>query len=184
MPSQNSIHFLCRWLWLIGTVMTTAVSSAPLLADTPKNYPPTRKDNVREVLHSVEIVDPYRWLEDQDRPETRAWIDAQIAYTRAALDPLPGRAALKNRLAELLRVDSIGFPTPRKGWYCYSRKRADQDLYVLYRRKGLKGPEEVLIDPHTLSADHTKSVSSLAVSDDASLLIYAIREGGADETTM
>jgi prolyl oligopeptidase len=38
--------------------------------------PPTRRDNVREVLHGVEIVDPYRWLEDDESPETRAWIDA------------------------------------------------------------------------------------------------------------
>ena len=48
---------------------------------TPKAPPETRRDNTREVLHGVEIADPYRWLEDQESPETRAWIDAQNEYT-------------------------------------------------------------------------------------------------------
>jgi prolyl oligopeptidase family protein len=37
-------------------------------AQIPKP-PPSRVDNVREVIHGVEIIDPYRWLEDQDAPE-------------------------------------------------------------------------------------------------------------------
>ena len=49
---------------------------------TPKP-PATRTDNVKETLHDVELTDPYRWLEDQNSPETRAWIGAQDAYTRS-----------------------------------------------------------------------------------------------------
>src|SRR5438445_12572555 len=56
--------------------------------------PPTRQDNVREVLHGVEIVDPYRWLEDQASPETRAWIEAQNRYTLGVLDGTPWRGAI------------------------------------------------------------------------------------------
>ena len=67
--------------------------------------PPTRHDNVREVLHGVEIVDPYRWLEDRRAPETRAWIDAQNRYTQALLDGAPGRDAIRDRLSALSRYD-------------------------------------------------------------------------------
>ena len=60
--------------------------------------PPTRRNEVREVLHGVEIVDPYRWLEDDASPETRAWIDAQNAYTHGLLDERPGRDAIRKRI--------------------------------------------------------------------------------------
>jgi hypothetical protein len=62
----------------------------PIYAQVPAP-PPTRQDNVREVIHGVEIVDPYRWLEDQDAKETRDWVAAQNAYTHSLLDGLPMR---------------------------------------------------------------------------------------------
>jgi len=39
--------------------------------------PPTRQDDVQETLHGVTVPDPYRWLEDQESSETRAWINQQ-----------------------------------------------------------------------------------------------------------
>jgi prolyl oligopeptidase len=73
----------------------------PLMAATIPE-PKTRKIPVEDTLHGVKLVDPYRWLEDQQSPETRAWIDEQNRYTRALLDPLPGRDRIATRLAELL----------------------------------------------------------------------------------
>ena len=75
----------------------------------------------------------------------------------------------------------IGTPTARNGSYFFSRRRADQDLPVVYRRKGVDGADEVLLDPHPLSADHMTSVSLLDVSADATLVAYGIRQGGEDE---
>src|SRR3990170_240394 len=143
--------------------------------------PETRRDNVKETLHGVEIVDPYRWLEDQESPETRAWIDAQNKYTETILGSIPGRASLKQRLSELMRIDTIGVPTVRNGRYFFSKKKADQDLSVLYLRRGLTGEDEVLIDPHPWSPDHTISVSLLDVARDGRLLAYGVRQGGEDE---
>jgi len=53
--------------------------------------PATRVEPVTEELHGHTIVDPYRWLEDDESPETRAWVDAQNAYTRRVLDASPSR---------------------------------------------------------------------------------------------
>jgi prolyl oligopeptidase len=143
--------------------------------------PPTRQDNVREIMHGVEIVDPYRWLEEQESPETREWIDAQNAYTHALLDGLPVREPIHRRLTELMRIDRLGSPSERGGSYFFFKRRADQDLAVLYRRKGLLGKDEVLIDPHPMSADHTTSIGSTWEARDGSLLAYSIRQGGEDE---
>jgi len=143
--------------------------------------PPTRVDNVRETLHGVEIIDPYRWLEDQRSPETRAWIDAQNRYTESILSALAGREALKQRVTELTKIDVIGIPTERRGRYFFSKRRADQDIAVLYMRRGREGKDEVLIDPHPMSADRTTTVDIADVSDDGTLLAYVVRQGGEDE---
>ena len=59
--------------------------------------PPTPKKPVEETIHGVKIVDNYRWLEDQDAPETRKWLHDQIAYTKSVLSQYPGRDALLKR---------------------------------------------------------------------------------------
>ena len=76
--------------------------------------PTTRREDVREILHGVEVPDPYRWLEDGAAPETRAWLSAQQEYARPFLDT-PIRGRIRKRLAELMKVDAIGFPFERRG---------------------------------------------------------------------
>jgi len=142
--------------------------------------PPTRREPVVERLHGVDVPDPYRWLEDQEAPETRAWIEVQNAHTDRVLAQMPGREALKARLTELLKIDTIGTPTAIGDRLFYFKRRADQELSVLHYRRG-KGPEEVLLDPHSLSPDHTTGVGVLAYTADGSLMAYSVREGGRDE---
>jgi prolyl oligopeptidase len=152
--------------------------------DAKAGCPPvTQVDEVKETLHGVVVSDPYRWLEDQESPETRAWIAAQNACTQSVLNALPGREAIAKRLGELLRVDMIGLPTERGGKYFYTKRLAGQDLYVLYMRREA-GAEEVLVDPAGLSADHTISVNFEAISDDGKTVAYGVRKGGEDEVSV
>ena len=158
-------------------------ATSSVQAQVPKP-PPSRVDNFREVIHGVEIVDPYRWLEEQDSPETRTWIDAQNKYTHSLLDTLPARPLIQKRLSELLRVDTVGTPFQQGGRYFLFKKRAADDLSILYVRQGLNGKDEVLIDPHTLSPDHTTDISLLDASSDGKLIVYSVRRGGQDETEL
>ncbi|MGH9366123.1 MAG: prolyl oligopeptidase family serine peptidase [Thermoanaerobaculia bacterium] len=174
--------FSSRTLRLSAAAAVLAFLRAPAApADGP---PETRKEEIRETLHGAEIADPYRWLEDQDSPETRAWIDAQNAYTRELLAKVPGREQFEKRVGEMLRIDVIGTPTERPGRYFFSWRRADRDLPILYVRRGWKGKDEVLVDPHPLSPDHSISVNFLDISLDGSLVAYGVREGGEDEVTV
>jgi prolyl oligopeptidase len=146
--------------------------------------PKTRTDNVKELIHGVEIADPYRWLEDQQSLETRAWIDAQNRYSRALLDSLPGREAQKRRLTELMKVETIDVPRERNGKYFFKRRSAAQDQGVLYIRVGADSKDEVLVDPNPLSPDGNVSVGLQDVSKDGMLVAYSLRHGGEDETTV
>ena len=159
-------------IWLLALLLTAQVAGPP----------PSRRNDVVDVMHGVSIHDPYRWLEDQNSPETRAWINAQNTYSHSILEKLAGRDGIARRLGELMKVDSIHVPTERNGRYFFSRRRADQDLYVIYMRQGATGKDEVLVDPHPMSADHSVSVDIRGVTPDGSLLAYGIRRGGADET--
>jgi prolyl oligopeptidase len=146
--------------------------------------PPTRREEVRETLHGTEITDPYRWLEDQKSPETRAWIDAQNTYTQSLLNKIPGRDAIRRRLAELVKVDTVSTPIAAGGRYFFSKRRADQELAVLYVREGLHGKDEILVDPHGMSPDKTTSVSLQAVTHDGKVMAYGVRQGGEDELSI
>jgi prolyl oligopeptidase len=171
-------------LLLLALAIITA-SAAPAMAQDNKMKcpPPTRVEEVKETIHGVVVSDPYRWLEDQNSPETRAWIDTQNACTQSLLKTLPGSDAIAKRLGELIKVDTIRLPSERGGRYFYSKRAAGQDLFVLYMRRGT-GPEEVLMDPASLSADHTTSVNFEGLSDDGKLVAYGVRRGGEDEVSI
>src|SRR2546421_8750292 len=47
------------------------------------------------------VPDPYRWLEEPDAPETRAWIEAENRVTESYLAQIPRRATLRQRLTQL-----------------------------------------------------------------------------------
>ena len=146
--------------------------------------PATRRDDVQEVLHGVTLVDPYRWLEDQNAPETRAWIDAQNRHAHSLLDARPRRAAIRERLTALSRRDTQWAPTERAGRYFILKRRAGDDLPVLTVRAGLQGEDAVLLDPAPLSPDHTTSIEIEDIAMDGSVLAYGVRTSGEDETEL
>ena len=166
-----------------GAALVFLLAAAEPPASLPAP-PPTRVDNVKEILHGVTLVDPYRWLEDQQAPETRAWIDAQNRYAHMLLDPLPMRASIRDRLAALARQDTQWAPTERAGRYFILRRRAGDDLPVLYVREGLEGKETALLDPAPLSPDRTTSVSIEDIAMDGSTIVYGVRTSGEDETEL
>jgi prolyl oligopeptidase len=151
---------------------------------TAGKCPPAAKiDSAKDTYGSTVVPDPYRWLEDQNSPETRAWIEAEQKCTEAALSNLAGRAQLTKRLGELLHTDSFEAPVERGGRYFFRKRLAGQDLMQLYIRRAWNAPDEVLIDPLPWSPDHSANVSLVSVSRDGKFVFYGRRDGGQDEIT-
>ena len=146
--------------------------------------PKARLDSATDTYGTTTVADPYRWLEDQSSPETRAWIDSEDKCTDAALGKLPGRDALHKRLADLFHTDSYSLPLERSGRYFFTRRLAGQDLALIYMRRGRTGKDELLIDPLGWSKDHSASATIEEASRDGKLLFYSRREGGQDEVTV
>jgi len=188
---MRQVSFGTRWTGLRAgafalTLAATGLWFCNLRAQSPGDPRPpmTKTEQVKDNYHGVEVIDPYRWLEDQQSPATRAWIDAQNKYTQSLFEAWPEREQLKRRVAELLKIDSIDVPTERNGRLFFLKRAAEQDQGVLYLRKSRGGADEVLVDPIPMSTDHTVSVLLDAVSDDGALIAYGLRQGGEDETTV
>ncbi len=146
--------------------------------------PPTEAKPVTDDLHGTKITDPYRWLEDQKSPETRAWIDAQMKYTEQYLSQVKIRPEIVNELTKLERVESYSIPIERGGSYFFKKRLADENQGSIYVRHGLHGQDERLIDATKLSTDQNTSVQIADISKDGKLLVYGTRGGGADEETV
>jgi prolyl oligopeptidase len=179
MSNSNSKKQILNFGFFILTFLT--ISSCSKQVPPP---PDTRRDDVVDNIHGTSIADPYRWLEDQNSPETRAWIDEQNKYTQSFLDKVPSKEAIRARYTELLRVDDITLPGQADEKFFFQKRDADQDLMVICMRKGLEGEDQVLIDPHGMSSDHTTSVNIVGYSDNGELLAYGIRKGGEDEVAI
>ncbi|MCA9267378.1 MAG: S9 family peptidase, partial [Planctomycetales bacterium] len=146
-------------------------------------YPETRKSDDVDTYHGVRVADPYRWLEDDNSAETKAWVAAQNKTTFAYLKSLPNRDALERRLTELWNYERFGLPRRREARYFYSRNDGLQNQSVLYTAPGLDERPEVLLDPNTLSEDGSVALASWSASDDGKLLAYALSDGGSDWRT-
>ena len=147
--------------------------------------PPTVVEPITEALHGVEITDPYRWLEDQNSPRTRAWLEEQTAYTRAYFDAIPGREQIKERVRELMAFkEVISEPWNVGDRYFFLKRQEDREQPVIVTRSGLFGEETVLVDPALRSTGSSTAVSIVAISHEARFLAYSVRQGGTDHSAL
>src|SRR5690554_4377947 len=150
-------------------------------SDTDKTliYPETRKDTVVDTYFGENINDYYRWLEDDRSEETAGWVTAQNEVTFAYLDQIPYREQLRKQLEDRWNYEKIGAPFVEGNYTYYYKNDGLQNQSVLYR-KGSDGKEEIFLDPNTFSKDGTTSLASVSFTEDGSLVVYAISEGGSD----
>ncbi len=167
---------------LVAALLPTGLSLSQNSA-TRGRVPSTRRSDFVETLHGVSIPDPYRWLEEQWSPETRAWLDAQMGYSRPLLNSLPSYTRVEKRLREFFNIDQIsGIPTVVSGNLYYGKRPKNAERFALYVRDGLQGQERLLLDPAEISQDVSITVGMRGVYGPGRYLVYEIRHGGEDET--
>lgn len=178
----RSRFVLATTLALVGWLLTTHAWSADLdaRANARFNYPNTRKADVVDDYHGTQIVDPYRWLEELDSPETQAWVAEQNRVTFAYLKSLPNREKIRQRLTQLWNYERFGLPVKRAGRYFYNRNDGLQNQSAVYVVDRLNGPARLLIDPNRLSSDGTVALSNWVPSEDGRMLAYGLASAGSD----
>ena len=143
------------------------------------NYPETQKNPVVDNYFETEVIDNFRWLEDDRSKETEEWVGTENEVTFEYLSNIPYRKQLKDRLSELWNYEKIGAPFTEGDYTYYYKNDGLQNQYVVYRKKE-DADEEVFLDPNTFSEDGTTSLSGLSFSKDGKTAAYSISEGGSD----
>jgi prolyl oligopeptidase len=137
---------------------------------------------VTDDYFGTKIVDNYRWLEDPKSDQTRAFIDAENAYTNGYLQQAHIRAQIADDLDPLINITVTSAPMERGGNYFFYRRLAGEGQASIYVRHGWTGKDQRILDPAVLSRDPNTSVYMNDVSRDGNLVAYSVKEGGADET--
>ncbi len=143
-------------------------------------YPTANKTDQVDTYHGVKVADPYRWLENIDSAETKAWIEAENHLTSGYLDTIPGRDAIRKRLTELWNYERISAPQHYGSRYFFSKNDGLQNQAELYVSEGLTAQPRLLLDPNTLSNDGTVALKDTAISTDGKYMAYGLSSAGSD----
>lgn len=165
------------------SILSVILLLAVLGAAGKLSYPPAPRGTVTDTYFGTTVADPYRWMESIDSPQTTAWVVAQGALTRSYLDAIPQRAAIRDRLRQVINFEKFGLPFREGRHYFYSHNSGLQNQSVYYIADTPTQGGKVFLDPNTLSKDGTVSLGGLAFSRDGKYVAYATQSGGSDVQT-
>ena len=167
-----------------AALLVLCAFAASAAAQTSFTYPKPRRADQVDDFHGTKVADPYRWMEDTESAETRAWIDAENRLTQSYISGIPERDKIKNRLTEIWNYERYSAPAKiADGFYLYSKNDGLQNQSVIYRSKSIDDPGTVFFDPNTIREDGTAALSGSAFTDDGKLWAYGVAEAGSDRTT-
>jgi len=168
------------WPWAVVAMAMLLVAGAYAQQGARLDYPQTRKVDHVDTYHGIAVPDPYRWLEDDNSPETAQWVAAENKVTFGYLEQIPYRAQLKARLEALFNYPKYGAPSRKGEFFFFSKNDGLQNQSVLYIQKGLTGTPEVLIDPNAWSADGTTRLVAFSLSKNGKYAVVGVSRAGSD----
>jgi prolyl oligopeptidase len=158
-------------------LFTFSVSIAQL------KYPETKKDNQADTYFGTSVLDPYRWLEDDNSESTKAWVTQENQVTNDYFSKIPYRQQWLERLEALNNYPKYSSPFHKNDYYYFYKNDGLQNQSVLYRQKGLNGVPEQVIDPNTFSKDGTTILATFSLSKDGRYAVVGKSTGGSDWRT-
>ncbi len=176
---------------LFGGVASVLANDSPVAgsAVAANSGPPKAKvAPVEDTVQGHKIIDPYRYLENPNDPDTKLYVERELRYTRSILDPLPGRGKINVRLSQLLEIGTVGAPQMGGHYYFYTRREGDQNQPILYVREGRNGAlnsqDRVLLDVNKLAADGTIALDWWYASEDGKYVAYGTSPSGSELSTL
>ena len=146
-------------------------------------YPPARRTGLVEQVAGHFVADPYRWLEDPDSDESRAWLAAQDVLTAGQLAALPARPALAARIAELTATGLVSSPIWRGERRFFLRREPGEEHATLITSAPGE-PDRVLVNPMALDPSGATTLDAWAPDNEGRLLAYQVSRGGDEESVL
>jgi len=154
--------------------------SVSTLSFSQIKYPDAKKVEQQDDYFGTIVKDPYRWLEDDNSAETKAWVEKENAITQNYLSKIPFRDDVKSRLEKMWNYAKYSAPQKEGAYYYYYKNDGLQNQAVLYRQKGLNGTPEVFIDPNVMSKDGTAAIGTPGFSKNYKYAVYLEAQAGSD----
>ena len=161
-------------------LLITLVWLIPVALFGQLKYPDTKKENIVDDYNGVKVEDPYRWLEDDNSEQTKAWVQEENKVTFDYLSKIPYRDKIKKRIEEMWNYPKYGAPFQKEDHYYFQKNDGLQNQSVWFTQKGLTGKPEVFIDPNKLSDDGTVSLGGINFSLHGKYAAYTIQKSGSD----
>lgn len=143
----------------------------PLAARTPQV----------DVVHGERREDDYYWLREKTKPEVRAYLEAENAYTDGMLASTAELqdTLYKEMLGRIKQTDET-VPYLERGYYYFSRTEEGKQYAIYCRRPGsLDAPETIMLDLNLLAQGKDyMALGAAEVSDDGRHLAYSSDETG------
>jgi len=143
-------------------------------------YPDTKKGNVVDDYFGTKVPDPYRWLEDDNSDETKAWVQSQNKVTNDYLSKIPYREDIRKRITDLYNYPRMSAPYRQGNYYFFTKNDGLQPQSVYYYQQGISGTPQVFLDPNTMNASGTTAVNFIGFSNDRKYVAYSVAESGSD----
>jgi prolyl oligopeptidase len=179
MPTKKLVRlFLFVCVLVVCTFAQTA--SVPKPPDTPKRP-------VTDEYFGVTVTDDYRWLENWEDPSVKQWSAAENARTREYLDHLPARAAIKDRLKQLIGGSSASYFDLRfRAGMLFAEKYQppqQQPMLVVLRSADDPASARVIFDPNAASAKGSLSMDFFVPSFGGKYVAAALSQNGSEDAS-
>ena len=168
------------------TVACVLFVVAQLTKATDMSYPATPRTPVVDTYHGVAVTDDYRWLEDDNSPEVKAWVAAQNLATRAYMDGIAQRPEIARRVGELLRAKTVSrydFQLRKQLFALKVAPPANQPMLVMLPPDGDIAKEKVVLDPNVLDKRGRTTIDFYRASYDGRRVIVSLSEDGSEAGT-
>ena len=132
---------------LFSLLLSTLILFSLAGAQTKLNYPMTRRVDQVDFYHGQTVADPYRWLEQMDSAETRAWVGAQDDLTTGFLKSTRLREFFRQKLAAISKYDIYSAPVKARGRYFFVKADAGNNNAALFVEDKRGAKPRLLFDP-------------------------------------
>ncbi|WP_224362099.1 prolyl oligopeptidase family serine peptidase [Hyalangium versicolor] len=155
------------------------------LAGKGASAPPVaEKKVVVDTYHDTKIEDPYQWLESSSDPKVQEWTQGENAHTRAMLDKLPSREAIRQRVTELITWQSPAyFGLEEKGGTLFALKAQppkQQPLLVTIGSLSDTASVRILLDPMEVDPSGKTTIDFFVPSPDGKKIAVSLSKDGTE----